>query len=180
MHGCSRIRKRLVASIAILLALAIAVGVALYFSRTDEKTRAWREFYAEVDQVKAIVENMRWECPPNVDQMRWEAACDITCSAVGNVCYTPEHVSMSEMRRLREDIERKAAEPASLDTLRWIWHRLAQTGPHGKECAERMIVLFDETVASDPLPDARDMNRDKGEEATDPGDTTGNRHTETP
>lgn len=76
----------------------------------------------------------------------WECAQVWTVTAYGNVCFSPEHVATAEMYRLRDDLERKLAGPVDLDTLTWIWDRLARTGPSGKRYVERFRPLLEECL----------------------------------
>jgi hypothetical protein len=82
--------------------------------------------------------------PPGIDPHVWNEAVTVAYNAHGNVCYSPDAVPLEEMRRLREDMETKSQGPINLDTLDWLWTRLAYTGPHGLKYSTQMRPLGDE------------------------------------
>ncbi len=67
----------------------------------------------------------------------WDCAEQWVGTAYSNVCFSPGHVTTAEMYRLRDDLKARLGGPADLETLRWIWSRLGETGPHGREYIER-------------------------------------------
>lgn len=93
--------------------------------------------------------------PPGVSERRWEGAWGIAYNGFGNVCFSPEHVSLQEMHLLKADLQAKMQEPATMASLRWFWNRLAETGPHGAQYIEQMTPLLDnaigEPAAAGPL-----------------------------
>ena len=54
------------------------------------------------------------------------------------------------MVRLRDDLDRKLKGKVDLDTLVWIWERLGQTGPGGKDYAERFRPMLDQCLPAGP------------------------------
>lgn len=87
--------------------------------------------------------------PPEVDPTAWKNLVMLTNIAFGNVFHHPSLASYAEMLRFQADLEAKLKSdtPVREPTLRWIWKRLGETGPHGKQYSERMIQLFNECAA---------------------------------
>lgn len=136
---------------AVLLAVCIVP-----MARITEYSRLQREMDASIRYLK----------PTNsltLNLSVWDCAHTWTITAYCNVCFSPEHVSTVEMYRLREDLNRKLEGSVDLDTLRWIWDRLAQTGPHGKRYVERFRSQFEEcfpqqyTIPSAPLSPPKEL-----------------------
>jgi hypothetical protein len=50
------------------------------------------------------------------------------------------------MTRYGTDVEAKLAGDVDLDTLRWIWDRLAETGPNGKAYNEPFRHNLEESI----------------------------------
>lgn len=137
-----RIARRLVLGVAALITLGLLLALVPHVAHNAR----WRAFFAEKRDIEALLEQVRKTPPTGVDPRRWDVAWETTYNAFGNVCFSPEHVSVAEMRRLHKDIRKKLAEPPSVEWLRWVWYRLAQTGPHGKRYTDGAILLFDEAV----------------------------------
>ena len=127
--------------LVILAAIAIAVVYLL-------PTTIWPHhvFFREKEQILAILEGMEETPPAGTDADRWRRVWGIVYNGFGNVCFTREHVSIDEMRRLHAEVQRKSTETPSLDWPHWLWERLARTGPHGKEYIEQMTPLFEEAA----------------------------------
>jgi hypothetical protein len=137
----------LIAVIAALALIALLAGGGWQAYRYSQ----WRSFQTEKERIETIVES--WQAPPaDADPVQWGAAWETAYNAVGNVCFTPEQVNPEEMVRLREDVERRNQKPVNLETLAWLWSRLAQTGPHGNDYITRMQPLWDEAVAASATP----------------------------
>ncbi|MGD0900318.1 MAG: hypothetical protein ABR915_21000 [Thermoguttaceae bacterium] len=81
---------------------------------------------------QAIIVHMEERRPNNVTPRAWETATTWAGIAYGNVCCSPEHVSIAEMKRLAEDFEAHSQNNVDLSTVTWIWERLAATGPVGQ------------------------------------------------
>ena len=80
--------------------------------------------------------------PKTIDPRAWECAHSWVQTAYINICFCPEHTSIAEMYRLQEDLDGKLTDEIDLETLRWIWDRLGNTGPHGKQYIERFRPAF--------------------------------------
>lgn len=84
--------------------------------------------------------------PPNVDAETWEMASTWASIAYVNVCCCYEQVSHEELRRFRADLEKKVQGPVDLATIDWLWNRLGQTGPHGRNYQERFEPQYRENL----------------------------------
>lgn len=130
--------------------IAIAViGLLLAVAACWLMGRHWlesRRFTAEREEIYRIVEVWQRQPPPGVDGHVWQEVCKLGGIAVGNVCFTPRHVSLEEIEALRADVAAKDAAPIDADTLQWLWDRLAATGPHGQRYTRRMQPMWDEAM----------------------------------
>jgi hypothetical protein len=138
--------RKVVLVFALVLSVALPAGLVCY----QLVVRPFQ--FAE--ERKAIERRLHqwWEGrpPPGVDPHAWKETWGIVYNGFGNVCFSPKHVSLPEMRRLRADLEAKMHRPATVASLRWFWDRLAETGPHGKQYIEQMTLLLDEAVGQLP------------------------------
>jgi hypothetical protein len=141
--GGSR-RSKLVVWLAVLAGLLL--GMLVIGGGTWLGHRIWniRAFRAEHDALAAILTRWQQSPPARVDPRVWREVVVVVHNAMGNVCFTYQHVPVAEMRRLRREVEAQARGPVTLDTLEWLWNRLGQTSPHGAEYIQRMRPLWDE------------------------------------
>jgi hypothetical protein len=84
--------------------------------------------------------------PPGIDNQEWNGIWGLVYNGFGNVCYTHNHVSLEEMSRLKADLLAKMDQPPTIESLRWFWNRLAETGPHGKKYIKQMTPLLDDIL----------------------------------
>lgn len=119
-----------VAVLAVLLAIIVPVG------RVTEYVRLQRQMGTSIRCLNPT--------NPNVNPDDWDCAHFRTWVAYENVCFDPRLVNTVEMYRLRDDLDRKLKGNVDLDTLVWIWNRLAETGPHGKKYVERFRPIFEQ------------------------------------
>lgn len=98
--------------------------------------------------------DLKEQTPAGIDAQQWENLTTLTDIAFGNVFHSPELASYPEMLQFQSDLEEKLRtdKPIGVETLRWIWKRLSQTGPHGKDYSDRMSLLFEESAAQIPAP----------------------------
>ncbi len=125
----------------LLLIAAVSVGTPLIL-----RYIAWQKFKAETERIETIVKG--WRAPPaHADPVDWEFAWVTVYNALGNVCFTPKHISPTELARLREDVERNKQQPVTFETLEWLWWRLGQTVPHGNKYITQMQPMWEEVKA---------------------------------
>ena len=98
-----------------------------------------------------LVNSLEHRRPSDVEPETWEAASGWTSNAYANICFSPDAVSLSELKRFTADLERELGKQVDLETTAWIWRRLAQTGPHGKQYVDRFeaAVQIDLDVAAE-------------------------------
>ena len=101
-------------------------------------------------QMDRMIRPLRPSDPSGVDPVVWDRALGATITAYGNVCFSPGHVSTSEMARLRDDLDAKLKGRVDLDTLIWTWERLGETGPHGRRYARDLRPLLDQWLPARP------------------------------
>ena len=70
------------------------------------------------------------------------------CTAYHNVCFSPEHVTLAELKRFTADTQPKVAAKVDIQTLDWIWERLAETGPAGDKYVQKFGPVYREQVAA--------------------------------
>lgn len=87
--------------------------------------------------------------PAEVTPRAWERLTILTDIAFCNVFYHPSAASYDELLRFESEFQEKLRtdQPVRIETLRWIWKRLGQTGPLGKDYTERMMALFEESAS---------------------------------
>jgi hypothetical protein len=117
----------LAALVLLSLGLVLAGRWILHHS---EYAREQRAGYESVLQ-------LRERRPADVSPDTWEWATNWAITAYANVCFSPEHVSLEELKRFRADLEERLRGPVNLGTVDWIWQRLGQTGPHGLSYQQR-------------------------------------------
>jgi hypothetical protein len=93
-------------------------------------------------QIDSSIRYLRPSHPDVVNPAVWDCAHGWVVTANGNVCFSPEHAATSEMHRLRHDLQKRIAGEIDLNTLKWIWSRLGDTGPHGKRYVDRFGSSF--------------------------------------
>ena len=101
-----------------------------------------------------LIETLPKRRPADVSPETWEIASTWAVTAFHNVCFSPECVSLSELKRFTADLERELAKNVDLETIDWIWRRLEDTGPTGKRYVERFETLFRAHMAAQ-LADSR-------------------------
>lgn len=138
--GRSRLVRRLLV-IGALMAGAYGVGLVAWWGCDAWQ---WRAFSREREAIKACVTAWGDEPPAHIDPHTWRGVVITLHNLVGNLCFSPSHVSTDEMRRLRAELEAKSREPITVETLDWLWWRLGKTGPHGPRYVTRMQPLWDE------------------------------------
>jgi hypothetical protein len=125
------------------LLLIVAVAAVLLrmiivpFSRQTEWVRLARQMDTTIRLLQPTQPD---SIPPGV----WNCAHDWVVTAYGNICFSPEHTDTAEMYRLRDDLNARVNGQIDLTTLKWIWVRLSETGPHGKRYVNRFGPSFRE------------------------------------
>ena len=75
--------------------------------------------------------------PESVPTKTWEDAAGWAKTAYHNVCYSERHVRFEELVRFNHDARVKFSGAVDLQSIDWVWERLAETGPHGQRYVEK-------------------------------------------
>jgi hypothetical protein len=108
------------------------------------------EYSREQRVTYELVKQLRQRRPAAVAPLRWDAATSWAVTAYVNVCFSPEHVSLEELKRFRADLEQRLRGPVDLETVDWFWHRLGRTGPHGRGYHQRNEPLHRQALGLAP------------------------------
>jgi hypothetical protein len=95
-----------------------------------------------------LIDSLPQRRPADVSPETWEVASTWASIAFHNVCFSPEHVSLRELKRFKTDLERELKKNVDLETIDWIWRRLEDTGPHGRRYVERFESQFRGNMAA--------------------------------
>ena len=121
----------------------LVVGVVLaatFVFLTWVAVRTWqleRYYHEQSSGHELLVQLKRDRRPENLDSKVWEEAVGWAITAHANVCFSESHVPIDELRRFRADLEKRLDGEVDLATVDWIWQRLAETGPHGRQYREK-------------------------------------------
>jgi hypothetical protein len=132
--------------ISLARTLAIVALVAVVLSLIIVPARRRMEWTRLVRQTDARIRYLRPTEPNNINPYAWDCIHDRVVTAYCNICSSPGHPATVEMYRLRKDLEVKLGGEIGLDTLKWIWARLGETGPGGKRYIERFEPWFRECI----------------------------------
>ena len=126
-------RKRdILINISLCIAIASFFGIPIYLVILGPAIE-WQLFGAEYEEMEELLWRWGENCPEGMDDRDWQRSFNATLSIFANVCFSPEHVSLKEMRRLNFDLRHKLQEPTSLEALEWVLNRLGETGSHGRK-----------------------------------------------
>jgi hypothetical protein len=142
MGRSSRLPVWKLMTIVALLALPMAFCLVPVGRLTE-----WRRVHKRLDDK---IRYLKPSDPSGVDPAVWDNALGATITAYGNVCFSTGHVSIPEMYRLQDDLDAKLKGKVDLDTLIWIWERLGETGPAGKDYAREKRPLLDQWLPARP------------------------------
>ena len=100
-----------------------------------------------------LVESLRDRRPDEVPSQRWQDATGWAITAYHNVCFSEEHVSINQLVLFNRDARSELAGEVSLQSIDWVWARLAETGPHGKRYVSQWEPEYRSLVYRDLVPD---------------------------
>ncbi len=130
-----------------LLLRTVLTTAFIVFALVAVRTWSFHRYFNEHDSIRDQLVQMRQNRrPENIDAVVWEVATTWTITAHGNVCFSPQEVTLSELKRLRADVEKRLAGHVDLTTTDWIWQRLGETGPHGQKYRQRFEPEYREDV----------------------------------
>jgi hypothetical protein len=138
----------LVALVAALLAFAI-LPLSKEIARQKEQSRYDQIATEMVDAVAAL----ELRTPQGVSSSVWVCTVRSTTVCLMNICFTWNRPSNDDLYRLRGDLMPRLRGPANLETLLWIWDRLARTGPYATRVVDRSRRSFEACI---PGPGAKE------------------------
>jgi hypothetical protein len=101
------------------------------------------------DRIQGKIDALRSQRPEDVSEQVWEATVGWGCIAFRNICATENHTPYEEMIRFERDLDLKLTEVVDLKTFHWLWMRLGETGPKGKDYVKRIKWCWDEWLTID-------------------------------
>lgn len=134
-------------SIGCWLGIAAFIGIAMYLViPVVMHVIELKSYYRLHDSTRKLIDAWSEKRPSDVPPKAWEHATDWTKNAFDNIFFSPSDTSFSELEKFRADLEVKLKEKANLETVDWIWKRLAETGPHGKRYVEQYQSRYREVL----------------------------------
>ncbi|QDV23097.1 hypothetical protein [Aureliella helgolandensis] len=120
--------------IAVSFSLVVALAMAVVGGE-----RFWRLVsFAHNKKVGVeLIESLRSKCPPDVSAQKWDSAINWTRTAYDNVFFSVDSVATDEVAKFTSEASKKFAKEVGIETLDWVWERLAQTGLRGKNYVAR-------------------------------------------
>ena len=125
----ARISRRWLNRMAVGTAVVAAVAICIVAFRVAPQF----SFFSQARRMNDLVHTLPARRPDGVSEKSWEVAVNWVHTAVNNVCFSATHVPLVEMKRFVNDLESRLSGRVDLDIVNWIWDRLEQTGPHGKQ-----------------------------------------------
>ena len=128
-----------VALLAVLLAFWI-VPVARRIERLNRQT----EHRQVAGEIRGAILPFESRVPVGVNPSVWACAVRETYTALFNICFAWDPPpSIEELYRLRNDLRAKLRDPVDIQSLEWIWDRVAHMGPAGKHAAKACRPTFE-------------------------------------
>jgi hypothetical protein len=91
--------------------------------------------------------------PSGVHRSRWKSAVRLTAFAHFNAFHLWHPPPIEEAYRLRAELMPKLRDPVDMQTLAWIWDRVAQTSVDGKDVTVRLGSEFQRCFAPETISD---------------------------
>jgi len=110
--------------------------------------RVWR-LYSFAGQREAgieVIENLRLRCPENVEEVVWDQAISWTRTAYYNVFSSIDNPTSKDLIPFISEVKVRLNEKIDMESIDWIWSRLALTGPYGREYVDRIWQEYKATV----------------------------------
>lgn len=126
----TRRKLMILASFALIAVVAIAAPVGFRFWQLLSYVRQ-RTIGAE------LIASLRDRRPKAVPIQKWGDATRWAITAYHNVCFSEEHVTLDELVRFNHDAGIELAGNVGLESIDWVWARLAKTGPHGQRYVDK-------------------------------------------
>lgn len=98
-----------------------------------------------------LIVSLKVRCPPEVDAMIWDEATGWAITAYHNICFSDAHVPLAELKSFKHDVAERLTGDVDLNTVDWIWIRLEQASPYGREYAAKFEPVYRNQVYRDSL-----------------------------
>ena len=109
----------------LITAIVVASPVLIVSNRIASYSKQQRD-------TRELLASVRSQCPTSEDKETWERATGWLLTAHGNICFSDDLVTRSELLSFSNDVDAKLSEaPPNRRTVEWIWNRLGDTGAHG-------------------------------------------------
>ena len=138
-------RRRVRFSLRTLFALIVAVGLGLLLMIPAAHLPI---YYSHARKGREHIDSIGRRISPALSPGERDVVDFWMGCAYGNVCFSPDHVSLAELKRLNEDVRLKLETNVDLDTADWIWRRLAETGPHGAQYVAKFEPRYRQELAN--------------------------------
>jgi len=116
----------------VAVAIGIGMAVVLAVSLLVLPALPHLMFMRQHRRMEYLLDTLPGRRPDAVPERAWTAAVGWARTACVNVCFSREHVALSDMKKFVDSLEKRLSGPVDLDTIHWIWDQLEGTGPHGK------------------------------------------------
>jgi hypothetical protein len=126
----TRRTKRFLIVFFLIAVSVVAVPVGLRFWRL-------RSYALQQRAGAALIGTLSERRPESVPTKTWEDATGWAKTAFHNVCFSERQVKFEELVRFNHDARVKFAGEVDLNSIDWVWSRLAETGPHGQRYVEK-------------------------------------------
>ncbi|MEM7479399.1 MAG: hypothetical protein AAF483_30820 [Planctomycetota bacterium] len=128
-----------------LIAMAVIAVLVFACVRITEYPR-WRQRGANA------IATLQERRPSNVPAKTWEIATNWALTAYANTCFSGGHVPLSELKAFVSEAEEELSGPVDLDSIDWVWGRLAETSPRSEEYVQRFQPEYRFHVYGEPSP----------------------------
>jgi hypothetical protein len=133
-------RRFFLLAVASLLVICAAPAVHWVLDRLS--------FIREQRVAYESVWKLRDRRPAEINPDTWEWATSWAITAYCNVSFSPEHLSVQELKQFHFDLEERLRAPVDLKTVDWVWDRLGRTGPYGQMYRERYELQYREGLVA--------------------------------
>lgn len=123
-----------------LKSLLVLILVATFVFMCGIGIRVWQlhSFATQREIGAELIEGIRARRPENVPSSVWDNSVSWTRTAYFNVFSSRDNSTSEDLSAFVMETKDKLASEIDLESIDWIWNRLALTSPYGREYVERM------------------------------------------
>jgi hypothetical protein len=148
-----RLRLTLRVSLIIIATLSALLAFIIKPIISERNRRNYRyKYVAMATEILYAIVALEKRVPNGVDPSNWKSAVQETAIAHYNTCWCSHPPTIEELDRLRNDLDARLRRPVDIQTLLWIWDRLARTCVGGKDFTDRYKVRLDDCFQPGTLP----------------------------